>query len=101
MKAVHENLDGPFEIEEDIALYGTVTGGATLCGGSRLILHGTIAGDLKVEKGAHAILRGTVAGRVYSEGGKVELFGIAHAVANSSRDAVTIIDPAAHVMGKG
>ena len=29
VKAVHENLDGPFEIEEDIALYGTVTGGGS------------------------------------------------------------------------
>ncbi|MEE4453479.1 hypothetical protein [Novosphingobium resinovorum] len=101
MKAVHKNLDGPVEIEEDIALYGTVTGGATLCSSIKLILHGTIAGDLKVEKGAHAIVRGTVAGRIYNGGGKVELFGMADAICNSSRDAVTIIDPAAHVMGKG
>ncbi|SES07075.1 hypothetical protein [Sphingobium sp. YR768] len=101
MKAVHENLNGPFDIEEDIALYGVVTGSATLCRRTRLILHGTIAGDLKVEKGAHAILRGTVAGRIYNDGGKVELFGMADAISNSSRDAVTIIDPGAHVMGKG
>ena len=100
MKAIHENLDGPMEIHEDVALYGMVSGGATLCSGRRLILRGTIAGDLKVEKGAQAILHGTVAGRIYNEGGRVELYGMADAVANSSRDAVTIIDPGAHVMGK-
>jgi hypothetical protein len=100
MKAVHDNINGPYAIDEDIALYGTITGSATLGSGKRFILHGTIAGDLRIEKGARAILHGTVAGRIYNEGGHVELFGIADAVVNSSRDAVTIIDPAAHVMGR-
>jgi hypothetical protein len=100
VKAVHNNIDGPYVIEEDIALYGTISGGATLAGGRHFILRGTIVGDFTVEKGAHAILHGTVAGRVYNDGGRVELFGMANAVANSSRDAITIIDPAAHVMGR-
>ncbi|RSU54839.1 hypothetical protein [Sphingobium yanoikuyae] len=100
MKAVHDTIDGPFAIEEDIALYGTITGGATLRSGRRFILHGTITGDLKLERGGRAILHGTVVGRIYNDGGRVELFGIADAVANSSGDAVTIIDPAAHVLGR-
>lgn len=100
MKAIHENLEGPMEIQEDMALYGIVTGGATLCSGRRLILHGTIAGDLKVQKGARAIVRGTVASRIYNDGARVELFGMTDAIANASHDAVTIIDPGAHVMGK-
>jgi cytoskeletal protein CcmA (bactofilin family) len=100
VKAVHNNIDGPYVIEEDIALYGTITGDATLAGGRRFILRGTIVGDFTVERGAHAILHGTVAGRVYNDGGRVELFGMANAVANSSGDAITIIDPAAHVMGR-
>lgn len=82
MKAVHEKIDGPFAIEEDIALYGMVAGDVTLHRGIRFILHGTIAG------------------RIYNEGGRVEIFGIADAVANGSRDAITIIDPAAHVRGR-
>ncbi|WP_237714107.1 hypothetical protein [Novosphingobium sp. Rr 2-17] len=77
MKAVHDNIAGPFAIEEDIALYGTITGGATLCTGRRFILHGTIAGDLRIEKGSRAILHGTVAGGIYNDGGRVELFGMA------------------------
>jgi hypothetical protein len=100
VKAIHENLEGPMEIQEDMALYGIVTGGATLCSGRRLILHGTIAGDLKVQKGARAIVRGTVASRIYNDGARVELFGMTDAIANASHDAVTIIDPGAHVMGK-
>lgn len=100
MKAVHDAIDGPFVIEEDIALYGTITGSATLHSGRRFILRGTIAGDLRVERGARAILHGTVAGRIYNDGGRVELYGIADAVANSSSDTITIIDPAAHVMGR-
>ena len=111
MKAVHEKIEGPFAIEEDMALYGMVAGDATLHRGIRFILHGTIAGNLTIETGtiagnltietgARAIIHGTVAGRIYNEGGRVEIFGVADAVANGSRDAITIIDPAAHVRGR-
>ncbi|MFC0148513.1 hypothetical protein ACFFJ0_11430 [Sphingobium scionense] len=54
-----------------------------------------------MEKDARAVVRGTVAGRIYNDGGRVELFGMADAIASSSRDGVTIIDPAAHVLGGG
>lgn len=101
MKAVHGNIDGPLALDEDIALYGRISGGATVRSGKRFILHGTIAGDLRVEKVARAIVRGTVAGRIYNDGGRVELFGIADAVASSSHEAVTIINPAAHILGGG
>lgn len=101
MKAIHDSIDGPFAIEEDIALYGTITGAATLRSGFRLILHGTIAGSLTVERGSRAIIHGTVAGRIFNDGGRVDLFGMADAVANSSLDAVTVIDPGAHVRGRG
>src|SRR3546814_4393359 len=100
MRAVHDKIEGPFAIEENIALYGMVAGDATLHRGIRFILHGTITGNLTIETGARAIIHGTVAGRIYNEGGRVEIFGIADAVANGSRDAITIIDPAAHVPGR-
>ena len=54
MKAVHDKIEGPFAIEEDLALYGMVIGSATLRSGIKLILHGTIAGDLILEPGARA-----------------------------------------------
>ena len=73
MKAVHDKIEGPFAIEEDLALYGMVTGGATLRRGVKLILHGTIAGDLTLEPGARAIIHGTVAGRICNEGGRAEM----------------------------
>jgi len=81
MRAVHENIDGPFAIEEDIALYGT------------------IAGDFIIEPGARAIIHGTVAARV-NEGGRAEIFGMVDAVENLSPDAASIIDPVAHVRGR-
>ena len=99
MKAVHDNIDGPFAIGEDMALYGTITGDATLQGGVRFILHGTIMGDLTIEPKARAILHGTVAGRIYNRGGRAEIFGMAGAVENLSRHAETIIDSGAHVRG--
>src|SRR3546814_16491146 len=85
MRAVHDKIEGPFAIEENIALYGMVAGDATLHRGIRFILHGTITGNLTIETGARAIIHGTVAGRIYNEGGRVEIFGIADAVANGSR----------------
>lgn len=100
MRAVHENIDGPFGIDEDLAVYGLVTVGATLRAGFKLILHGTIAGDLTIEPGARAIIHGTVAGRVRNEGGRAEIFGMVDAVEDLSPDAATVIDPAAHVRAR-
>ncbi|EQB29840.1 hypothetical protein M529_22700 [Sphingobium ummariense RL-3] len=97
LRAVHENIEGPFAIGEDLAVYGLVTAGATLRSGVKLILHGTIAGDLVIEPGSRAIIHGTVAGRIRNEGGRVEVFGMVDAVENLSPDAASIIDPAAHV----
>ena len=76
MKAVHDKIEGPFAIEEDLALYGMVIGSATLRSGIKLILHGTIAGDLILEPGARAIIHGTVAGRICNEGGRAENVGL-------------------------
>src|SRR3546814_15965335 len=81
MRAVHDKIEGPFAIEENIALYGMVAGDATLHRGIRFILHGTITGNLTIETGARAIIHGTVAGRLYQEGGR----GIGRA---SGRDRV-------------
>lgn len=97
MRAVYENIDGPFAIGEDLAVYGLIIQGATLRSGVRLILHGTIVGDLIIEPGARAIIHGTVAGRIRNEGGRVEVFGMVDAVENLSPDAASIIDPVAHV----
>ena len=82
MRTVHDKIEGPFAIKEDIALYGMVAGDATLHRGIRCILHDTIAGNLTIETGARAIVHGTVAGRIYNEGGRVEIFGIADAAAH-------------------
>jgi hypothetical protein len=97
MKAIHDNIDGPFVIGEDMALYGTIRGAATLRRDVRFILHGTIMGDLTIEPGSRAIIHGTVAGRIYNDGGRAEVFGMVDAVENLSSDAATIIDAAAHV----
>src|SRR3546814_11731504 len=77
-----------------------VAGDGTLHRGIRFIRHGTITGNLKIESGARAIIHGTVAGRIYNEGVRVEIFVIADAVANGTRDAITLIDPAPHVRGR-
>lgn len=82
MRAVHENIEGPFDIEEDLAVYGLITAGATLRAGVRLVLHGTIAGDLMVEADARATIYGTVAGHILNHGGKVEVFGLTQGVEN-------------------
>src|SRR3546814_4588729 len=100
MRAVHDKIEGPFAIEENIALYGMVAGDATLHRGIRFILDGTITGNLTIETGARAIIHGTVEGRLYNEGGRVEIFGIADDATTGSRDAITINDLADHVRGR-
>lgn len=99
MRAEHGKIEGPFAIEEDIALYGMIAGDATLRRGVRFILHGTIAGNLTIEPGARAILHGIIEGRLYNKGGRAELFGIVGTVENLDRHAETIIDASASVRG--
>jgi hypothetical protein len=77
MRAVYDEIDGPFRIDEDIALFGTIAGPATLCEDTRFVLNGTIMGDLIVERGARAVIHETIAGRVYNDGG--------HALNSSAR----------------
>ena len=102
MRAIHENIDGPMTIDEDLAIYGLVTAGAVLQPGVKLILHGTIAGDLTIGPGSRAIIHGTVAGRVRNDGGRAEIFGMVDRVEDRSPDAVSVIDAAAHVRrGRG
>jgi len=43
MRAVHETIEGPFTIGEDLAVYGLITQGAVLQSGVKLILHGRSA----------------------------------------------------------
>lgn len=54
MRAVHETIEGPFAIGEDLAVYGLITQGAALQGGVKMVLHGTIGGDLTVEPGGRS-----------------------------------------------
>lgn len=90
MRALHGRLDGPCRIEEDLAVYGMVTGNAQVVGGSRLILHGTVAGDLIIERGASASIHGTVTGWVRNMGGKAEIFGVVNGCATMPGGATTI-----------
>src|SRR3546814_19734742 len=92
MKAVHDKIEVPFAIEEDLALYGMVIGSVTLRSGIKLILHGTIDGDLILETGERAIIHGTVAGRICNEGGRAGILGSVDGVEDISPDAVQVLD---------
>src|SRR3546814_17497884 len=100
MRAVHDKIEGPFAIEENIALYGMVAGDATLHRGIRFILHGTITGNLTIETGARAIIPVPVAGRIDNDGSRVEILGIADAVPTRSTAAITILQPPPHSRGQ-
>src|SRR3546814_13052373 len=99
MRAVHDKIEGPFAIEENIALYGMVAGDATLHRGIRFILPGTTTGHLRIETGASATISGTVAGRRSHEGRSVEIYGIAVAVHHGMRDTTQRNHPTAHAPG--
>jgi cytoskeletal protein CcmA (bactofilin family) len=87
-------------IDEDLTVRGMITVGAVLRSGVKLVLYGMITGDLVVEAKARAIIHGMVNGVVYNDGGRIEIFGSVDAVVDRSAEAVTIVDPAAHVKGR-
>lgn len=100
MRAVNDKIEGPLLIDEDLAVHGMITAGAVVRTGRKLVLHGMITGDLVIEPKARVIIHGMVNGVVINDGGRVEIFGTVDAVADRSADAVTIIDPVAHVKGR-
>ena len=100
MRKLDGKIEGPFCIEEDTAMHGMITVGAVVRGGVKLVLHGMVTGDLMVESNARVVIHGMVNGVVINDGGRVEIFGTVDAVADRSPDAITIIDPVAHVRGR-
>ena len=100
MRKLDGKIEGPFSIDEDLAMHGMITVSALVRSGVKFILHGMITGDLTVEPGARVIIHGAVNGVVINDGGRVEIFGIVDAVVDRSPQAVTVIDPAAQIKGQ-
>ena len=100
MREMNDKVVGPFVIDEDLTVRGMITAGAILRSRVQLVLHGMVTGDLVVEAKARAIIHGMVNGVIYNDGGRVEIFGTIDAVVDRSPEAVTIIDPVAHVKGR-
>jgi hypothetical protein len=71
MQALEGKLEGPFIVNRDLDIDGTIVGDAIVRPNATLHLRGVITGNLTIEKGATAIIYGTVEGRIRKIGGTV------------------------------
>ena len=73
MQALRGTIEGPFVVDDDFDVEGTIAGDVTVRPGHTLRFRGNITGDLTVEKGATAIIYGTIDGRIRKLGGTVAI----------------------------
>jgi cytoskeletal protein CcmA (bactofilin family) len=71
MQKMSGRIQGPFTVEGDLDIQGTIVGDARVRATRTLHLRGVITGSLTVEPGATAIIYGTVEGRIHKIGGTV------------------------------
>jgi hypothetical protein len=71
MQTLQGKIDGPFIVDRDLDVHGTIVGDAFVRPNTTLHLRGMITGNLTIEKGATALIYGTVDGRIRKIGGTV------------------------------
>ena len=74
MQTLKGTIEGPFSIDRDLEIRGTIIGDATVWPNSTVHLVGTITGNLTIEKGGSAVVYGRVEGRVHKRGGRWSSF---------------------------
>jgi hypothetical protein len=74
MQTMQGKIEGPFTVNRDLDIHGTIVGDALVRTNTTLHLRGVITGNLTIEKGASAIIFGTVDGRIHKLGGTVVIF---------------------------
>ena len=71
MQKMSGKIQGPFIVQRDVDVDGTIVGDARVQTDWTLHLRGVITGSLTVEPGATAIIYGTVEGPIHKMGGTV------------------------------
>jgi len=71
MQTLQGKIEGPFIVNRDFDIHGTIVGDAIVRPNTTLQLRGMITGNLTVEKGATALIYGTVDGCIRKTGGTV------------------------------
>jgi hypothetical protein len=74
MQTMQGKIEGPFTVDRDLDIQGSIVGDALVRSNATLHLRGVITGNLTIEKGACAIIYGTVGGRIRKLGGTVVIF---------------------------
>lgn len=90
----NDTVQGPFFVEEDVAVFGMITGATTVRSGVVLELHGMVNGDLTIEPGGEAVIHGTVNGTVWNSG-SASIYGTINDVVNATPECRTVIDKGA------
>ena len=99
MKETNEKINGDFPINEDLVMFGMITGNANVLRGVTFILHGMVCKDLIIEANGIVEIHGMVNGDVINNGGKLSVYGmiIGSLIKNGGE---TLIDPNAVIKNK-
>lgn len=73
MQTLRGTIEGPFIIDRDLEVEGTIVGDATVRPQCTFYFRGTITGNLTIEEGATAVIYGNVDGRIRKLGGTVAI----------------------------
>ena len=97
MQEITRKVAGPYFVEEDTILSGTVTGDLVAEGGNYLELRGIVTGSAVAKLGSCMDIYGMVIGTVVNEGAEVTIYGTVGGVIDVDDGATTRILPGAVV----
>lgn len=96
MRAESGKIEGDLGVQEDVAIYGMVTGSILVTGGI-LHLHGMCLKNVIVRSGGTAKLHGMVSGDAINEGGSLEVLGTVNGAVRTV-NGTTVVSPSAVVV---
>lgn len=97
MRAESGKIEGDFEVKDDFALHGMVTGSIVVISGGILSLHGMCVKNVIVRSGGTAKLYGMVNGDAINEGGSLEVHGTVSGAVRTI-NGTTVVSPSAVVV---
>ena len=99
MRSEYGFISGPADVDDDLKLYGMVTGDCTVRSGAALELFGMVTGNLTVEDGGLAQVRGMVCGNTLNAG-HLAVYGMIVGSLSTTSEGITTVVAGAQINGE-
>ena len=76
MRDLTAKIDHDITVDQDLVLYGMLTGRATVLSGAHFDVRGMVTGEIVLERGGRVSLYGMLTGTLLNRDGRVDVYGM-------------------------